>query len=137
MQGCTRAYVAPLQIVTGRKKRLTVVCTSSSFKRRFHKVLCSATSGCYWSDVLVFTNLKKHSRWRPDKWGELGVSEIRQFKSKMVHSFFQWKMKFQTFPKWKYVHQKLRPRAKILVWLSKLPWIWLKKKFNSQPKKNS
>ena len=46
-QGCTRAY-----------RLLHVGCsvlvfTSSSFKKRFHKCLCSATSGCYRSDVAL------------------------------------------------------------------------------------
>ena len=66
--------------------------------------------------------LKKHSRWRPDKRVFQNRFENSQFESKTLDSFFQWKLRFQTFEKWEFSGQKFRPRSVIKVERGKLAY---------------
>ena len=48
--------------------------------------------------------------------------ENSQFESKTLDSFFQWKLRFQTFEKWEFSGQKFRPRSVIKVERGKLAY---------------
>ena len=71
---------------------------------------------------IICTILKKHSRWRPDKRVFQNRFENSQFESKTLDSFFQWKLRFQTFEKWEFSGQKFRPRSVIKVERGKLAY---------------